>query len=603
MSKAADPGLAEAQALLDQGKAVAAVRLVRQLLGAHPTDPAVWAFAGRCFLGAGQPRAAAEAFARATAITPQAHHAWSGLSRAARQLGDMGVAVHAARKAATAHPENARYQAILGDLLFRVGHLDYAERRLHRATTLDPSLVVAWLNLAIVRAAQQDSDGALTALAGAQAAAPQRLVVWLRTAEVHLAIGQLAQAEAAVDRAAALAPAHPRVLMIRGSLLERHGHHKRAAAVLEPLVRTNETTIEATTAWARACRRLGRAADAVPQLLARSRQPLRPLEAQRLFHTLGELHEATGARSAAVAAHQRGNRARLADPDIASLPRELAHTARRFCSPTTPQADPVPGMVFIVGMPRSGTSLVEQILACHPQVQAGGELNSLRDAIAAHAPPNTPWSPAAAASVRGAYLADASARTGVDPAHLVQGSLRLTDKQPGNFAQLGVIHEALPGARIVHCVRDPLDVGWSCFRQNFGPGHVWSTELEWIGLTWRAYRSVMNHWTQVCEIDAIDVVYEELVHDPEPVVRTLLDRLDLPWHPGCLDFHRSGRTVRTASYDQVRQPLYTSSAGGAQAYRPWLGPLVDALGDTDSLPPATELDREPASAGSPTTTG
>jgi len=254
-------------------------------------------------------------------------------------------------------------------------------------------------------------------------------------------------------------------------------------------------------------------------------------------------------------------------------------------------------MIFIVGMLRSGTSLTEQILARHPAVVPGGELPCLSGTLRLPGEPSvgSQWAvrlaeagPEAWDALGAQYLTEACRRAGVDREAL-GSSCFLTDKLPTNYLMLGAIPRILPGARIIHCQRAALDACLSCFFQNFGPGHAWTTELSWIASIYRAYRSQMEWWTTRAGIEVVPLPYESLVANLEAEVRRLLAALDLPFHPDCLTFHRSARDVRTASVDQVRRPIYQSSRGRAERYRPWLGPLIAGLGDLEALPPAPEL--------------
>ena len=159
---------------------------------------------------------------------------------------------------------------------------------------------------------------------------------------------------------------------------------------------------------------------------------------------------------------------------------------------------------------------------------------------------------------------------------------RVTDKMWQNFEFLGLAELVLPGARVVHCVRDPMDVGLSCFFQHFfGQGVAFSYDLAHIGAYHRQYRRTMDHWRRVLSLPMHTVRYEELVASPETRTRALLEFLDLPWDDACLRFHETARPVRTASYAQVRRPIYRASVGRHRHYARWLAPLARALGAGD----------------------
>lgn len=232
--------------------------------------------------------------------------------------------------------------------------------------------------------------------------------------------------------------------------------------------------------------------------------------------------------------------------------------------------------IFIVGFPRSGTTLTEQILASHPAVHGAGELHILPDIIASGggiAKDGTPESDMGRLHEFGALYLERLARIAPD-------SARITDKNPGNGPLLGYIHLALPGARIVYVTRDPRDACLSCFMQRFaGNSSSFAYDLGEVGRRYRHYSKIMAHWRRTLpEGSILQICYEDLVANLEPTVRRLLDHCGLPWDERCLNFHEAGRSVRTASATQVRQSLYASSLARWRRYEKHLGPLIAALG-------------------------
>jgi tetratricopeptide (TPR) repeat protein len=237
--------------------------------------------------------------------------------------------------------------------------------------------------------------------------------------------------------------------------------------------------------------------------------------------------------------------------------------------------DPSDTPVFIVGMPRSGTTLVEQILASHPHIQGGGEsahIERVVQELGADYPGRMQELPPERISVLGRrYLSSVSA---TPPA------IHVTDKMPYNFLHLGLIHAMLPNARIIHCVRDPLDTCISCYSTLFTRGHEFSYELAELGHYYRNYARLMAHWRTIIPSDRlIEVEYEKIVNDLEGQARRLLYFCGLPWAQICLRFHETERAVRTASLHQVRRPLYRGSLGRSKSFGNGLDALRAALGD------------------------
>jgi tetratricopeptide (TPR) repeat protein len=236
--------------------------------------------------------------------------------------------------------------------------------------------------------------------------------------------------------------------------------------------------------------------------------------------------------------------------------------------------------VFIVGMPRSGTTLIEQILASHPQVFAAGELPNL-NLIAASIGPMAgcplPF-PDVMPHLSKQHLRPVGARYVAEITQLAPEATHVTDKLPSNFRFAGLIHLALPNARIIHAARDPIDTCVSCFSKLFANSQHQTYDLAELGRYYQRYRALMQHWRQVLPAGRIlDVQYEDLVSDFEGQARRIIAHCDLNWHERCLAFHKTDRAVHTASAVQVRQPLYRSAIGRAQPFAAYLQALMDVL--------------------------
>ncbi len=239
--------------------------------------------------------------------------------------------------------------------------------------------------------------------------------------------------------------------------------------------------------------------------------------------------------------------------------------------------------IFIVGMPRSGTTLVEKILASHSEVFAGGELDYMYALGVSEFlgksgnflfRPLDSYSREVFESVGKAYLEKLSS--------IDDESARVTDKQPFNFQMIGLIRLALPNAKIIHCVRDPRDTCLSIYKQNFSTeNYRFAYDLESVGRFHNLYRLLMEHWHQVMPGAIYDIEYESLTRNPEHEIRKLIAACDLEWQDDCLEFHKSKGLVKTASSYQVRQPMYTSSVQLWEKYKEFLDPLFNALGGPD----------------------
>ena len=323
---------------------------------------------------------------------------------------------------------------------------------------------------------------------------------------------------------------------------------------------------------------------------------------------LGEMHDDRGDWETAFAHYERANRpfaeaaVRQSDEWLALMDRMRAVFDADWFAARPPAADADATPVFVVGMPRSGTTLVEQCLAAHPAVHGAGELSVVLRLTAeaaaragAAADPLRTGVPSVTAVTRpgaaGAYpecvrtlgAADLAAlgRRYLDHLRtLAPEAARVTDKLPGNYLHLGFIATILPGARIVHCRRDPLDNAVSLYFTDFMVGHEYSNDLRTIGRQIRGMRALMAHWEAVLGERLLTLDYEAVVADREPHVRRMVAHVGLEWDDACLSPHEVAGTVRTASAWQVRQPVYRRSAGRARAYERFLGPVREGLGET-----------------------
>lgn len=310
----------------------------------------------------------------------------------------------------------------------------------------------------------------------------------------------------------------------------------------------------------------------------------------RAFNALGHLLDKAGRYDEAMEAFHRSNA--LVDPNFVearldAIRQQLAAawTPQRFSGVRRPSPSG-PRPVFIVGMPRSGTTLTEQIIDAHPRAFGAGELGLISDMFMSLAKdPANPYAtgpddydPEALAQAAQEYRSQTAALAG-------DGSVEvIVDKAPLNYQYLGMIALAFPDARIIHTRRDPRDNCLSCYFQLLNTGHHYSFDLYNCGRYYRNYLAIMEHYQSLLGSDEVGMPifenhYEQMVADQERRTRELLDFIGLPFDPACLDFHKSGRVAITLSNDQVRQPIYRSSTKRYERYASHLGPLLEGLGD------------------------
>jgi len=301
--------------------------------------------------------------------------------------------------------------------------------------------------------------------------------------------------------------------------------------------------------------------------------------------TLAQLHDFLGFHDRAFLHFQAGNDLLHDRFDIAPWRKGTAQRIYTYSREVIAQkaklgSEPLGSqLVFIVGMPRSGSTLVEQILASHPAVIARGERAELPNLVC-ELPgilgAREPY-PGCIAGIKTEQLDLLRVRYIEHVTRGVENSALYVDKMLENYRELGLILILFPNSRIIHCRRDPLDTCLSCYFQNF-QGIAWAHNLQTIASVYTAYKKLMAHWRRVCPRPFLEVDYEEVVSDPESSIRKLLDYCGLAWHPGCLEFHRARRNSCTASFYQVKLPLYKTSVRRWRNYEHHLGDLRRMLG-------------------------
>jgi tetratricopeptide (TPR) repeat protein len=548
------------------------------------------------------------------------------------RAGRLAEAAELYRAVLSANPESFEAHANLGGILLALGHFASAEPHLRQALALHPGQAPLHQNLGVAFAGQGRALEAEACFRRAAELAPDNPDIRRQLGGALYRLQRLDEAEAQYRRALDLAPEHSGALNGLAQLARRRQRFAEAEALYRRVLASRPSDADALYGLGHCLAKAGRVAEACESieraiavrpdfidayyrlaLLGRkdaSGKWLAQLEelAARVaswperqqvayWFTLGRLREDMRDFDAAFAAYAEGNRVvrrwqRLDDyasrqePLDACFNRSIAATFTASTLRAAPHAKTrearVP--VFIIGMPRSGTTLVEEILAAHPAVHGGGEMRHLPDTLREvfgfdESAGRTPY-PEIVPSLTPDALHDAGAAYLERAWQQAPDASHITDKLTTNYLHAGMIHLALPQAKIIHVARDPLDACLSCFANVFEQGSMpWAYDLATLGRHCARYLELMRHWRRVLPQDAVlDVRYEELVADPEPQVRRLLAHIGLPWDPQCLAFHSHPRGVDTVSLGQVRQPIYRSSVARWEHFRAHLGPLFDAIG-------------------------
>lgn len=479
---------------------------------------------------------------------------------------------------------------------FAAGDLDGAERLCQGLLRANRADVLALHTLAVLASARQDDAAAVAHLGRCTLLEPEHAGFHQDLGRVHALAGRYEAAMNCLQRARHLQPARTETLTDLADVLERSGQHDRAWELLAPRVQAGEIDEDMAPVAMRLLDHAGHTAQAITlgQTLAR-RPQANPGARRFLLQGLGRLLEKTGDADAAFrafrdakAAGQAGQAGRFnpaayvaeidalisacSAPALARLPRAQAK-ARSPAQLQTP--------VFVACMPRSGSTLVEQVLHAHPQAFGAGEIAWLHQ-LAADLPTRLavklPY-PHCMAQL-GQVDVDAMAASYLQRLQaLAPTALRISNKHLLNILHLGLVELLFPAARVIHIRRDPLDNGLACFMASLPPAAApWADDLAHIGLALRQADRLMAHWRDTLSLSMLEVQYEDLVNDTEAQLRRIIDFCGLPWDERCLRFWEAERVVLTPSYNQVRQPIFSSAVGRWRRYEAQLQPLIEALG-------------------------
>lgn len=568
------PRLNLSAALLELGRVDEALRLAQKVTEMAPQMAEGWNNVGLSLLKLSRTAPARAAFTKAVQLRPSFAEAWLNLGKAEKDLGRLQEAEVAYLTALKHQPDLVGAAVNLANVRLHLGRESEAEPLYRQVLEREPNHPEGNLGMAAILLEREQADAALP-LIEKITPRPALYSVWL--AQRANALDQLDRSDEARSLLAGEkgpAAEDMDVLAMRLVLALKSSDTAEADAIVdrvEARLQQPEGIIQDT--------RL-RAHFGLGDYWRRRELYDRAFEHWRAGHEL-----LRGSEPFSPAAYQAFT---------AALRGEFS-AERLEKGPRSGVDDPTP--VFIVGMPRSGTTLVEQVLDTHSMVHGGGELPNVARAFTALGGSEDSTGVARVAG------ADADALT--KAARTLLGRLRehsaqakhITDKMPHNFQFLGLIALLLPGARIIHCERDPRDVCLSIYQRRFTGRHAYAHRLEDLALAYEEQRKLMQHWHQVLPLPIHTVRYEALTANFESEVRAMLDFLQLPFESACLDFHTNTRRVHTASREQVRRPLYTSSVGRWRTFEPWLTPLIQRL-DHDTAPRRDDANRpRPAGGG------
>jgi tetratricopeptide (TPR) repeat protein len=580
----------EAAAMLERAKEAigrrdtrTALALAHQVLTFDPDLPEAFLTLGRAYQRDRAFDAAIEALQRAIELAPLQVEAYAELAFSLGELGNFHGALDVAKRAIALDPNHARTHFAVGLAMAGLEQPIIAGAALRRAILIDPDLAPAHDRLGCLLQIDGDWDGAIACYRRAI-----ELDSGLGTAHYRLGTAlhhheDFSGAMAAFRAAIVCEPRYDAAWNALGSTLGSLGRFEEAGACFRRALEINPESGAALHNLAKW--QILSEGDAALHAMAciADNAGLAPQERLSAAFALGKALDDAGRYDEAFErfclgnAILRGIEAQAGDRfDGAVLAREI-EARRAIFTPAffTERAGwgietEVP--VYVVGLFRSGTTLVEQIAASHARVHGAGELDDMRD-LAARLLPH----PEAALAWTAALVRETSAAQAARLGARAPGAARIIDKNPNNIFGLGLVATLFPRARIVFCRREPRDAALSCYMQALGRGQTFASDLADCARRWVETERLAKIWRACLPNPMIEIQYETLVGDLEGESRRLIDFLGLDWDPACLKFHETERAVRTASSWQVRQPLYTSSIGRWRHYARHLGPMLDVF--------------------------
>lgn len=515
---------------------------------------------------------AAAAVRYAVTFDPDYAEGWSNLSLALRELGQMDEAELAANRALKLKPDSASAHIDVAETLFLTERLEEAEDYLKKAMELEPGSARILLKLSGVLERANRIDEALKAVDDALELNPEMPESHYRKASIHFMTNQLDEARESLNKALRLMPKFPLGLALLSEIEQAMGNMDKAGEIALQAIEMNPGMPFAYMTYGKTKKYKKDDPDFIQmQEMAENPRHAGRQQQTSLHYALFKAYEDVGDYGKAFDHLSKG-----AAMKRQSIPYEEASAfAHIELQKTIYPEDFLKAYknkgyksnlpVFIVGMPRSGTTLTEQIISSHPDVYGAGELQDLT---------------AAEHEIGGNFGPENAARLGeiyIERIKKLDKSgkkLRITDKMPGNFMRIGMIAAALPDAKIIHCRRNAIDTCLSCYKQLFARGQYWSYDLEELGRYYQNYLGIMDHWRKVLPGRFLDIDYEETVTNFEEKARELIDYVGLPWNDACLAPHENKRAVLTASKTQVIQPVYKTSVESWRKYEDFIQPLI-----------------------------
>lgn len=615
--------LKKAESYIQSGKLDRAEKELRRFLSKNNKIIEAWLMLASVYGQTGRFKEVASAAKKAISINPNQATAHSLLGSASVYLGNLNQAIESLETANSLMPGSVGVLNNLGNTYYAAEKFDDAERCYQQVLDIDINYPQSNFGMANCRLAQSLWIEAVQYFRKAYSAMSDNYNINMSLGKAYVNLARLDEAYDCIERATGLTDSpgfayyelahikqlggelekasvlidkslvhdatNIRALAERAEINYRLGRHEQAHAEIHSLISDNIVIPPVVITWGNICKKFDECKEVINQaellLKENNKNNISKSDQISLHYMLGALYDKQDDYDNAFEQYQKANSVLPGSYDRDEFVKMVDNLINDFSAESIEQM-PASGCdderpVFIVGMPRSGTSLVEQILASHPQVYGAGELNDIRNLAGSLITVSQQQNIKVFSNAKTGKLVELAGQYLNSLEEKCGGAVRVTDKMPANFLWLGFIKQLFPQARIIHCNRDPRDTCLSIYFQQFTRSHDYSNSLEDIAFYYRQYERLMYHWQSCIKLPILNVYYKELVADVESITRQMINYLELPWDDRCLSYHESKRATATASWDQVRQPIYTKSLARWRHYQKHLAPLLDEFGSDD----------------------
>ncbi len=570
--------------LVQSGRAADALPFLERATQLDPELERAWFNLGKALALLGRGREADAAFEKSFELSPERKR--MALAAEHQREGRLEAAERLYRQVLHDNPQNVDALRLLAQIASGAGHAEDAERMLQEAIRIAPDFLLAILDLGQLHKEEDRYAEAIGCFDRAIALEPNRVQAHFMRAGTLARASFTPEAAAAYRHCLELRPSHAGALLGLGHVLNAAGDFEGAVASYDACMRLAPDSGE--TCWSLANLKTYRFDDAtVAEMETHADSSALSVQSRVNFlFALGKAYEDRGDFERAWDRYRRGNEMRRAEVGYDPVQTEVVNDrivstfSAEYLDSMNGAGDPDPAPIFILGLPRSGSTLLEQVLASHSAVEGTGELpyvGRLATSLCRTGRHEVSYPDAVRALDPDRVTALGTDYLALARMHRRTAAPRFIDKMPNNFPNVGLIALMLPNARIIDARRHPLDACLSCYRQLFAKGQNFTYDLTEIGEYFLQYQGMMDHWERVLPGRVLTVQYEEIVADFEAQARRLLDFCGLPWEDACLRFWESERPVRTPSAEQVRQPIYDRSVGHWKNYEHHLGELIDVI--------------------------